>query len=99
MKIDPASDASLIKLFVSVMVLVIICAIHKWAGERETARSLGHSAQYRPKLIGVEGPMTKAEAQIAALEDRAPNVQPEEQREELSVSEDVKAEGKQLVFR
>jgi hypothetical protein len=89
MKIDPASDASLIKLFVSALVLVILCAVHKWLGEREIARSLGNSSRSRPKMVGVEGPMTKLEAQIAFLHERAPNFQLEESKE-LSLTEAAK---------
>jgi hypothetical protein len=75
MKIDPASDASLIKLFISVFVLVLVCAVHKWLGDREIARSLGNSSRFRPKIVGVEGPMTKAEAQITLLQERAAGFQ------------------------
>lgn len=93
MKIEPASDTTLIKLFVSILVLVLICAVHHWLGQREIARSLGHPARNRPKLIGVEGPMTKAEAELAAEQDHAPSVQSEGQSKESSLREEVKVAG------
>jgi hypothetical protein len=87
MKIDSASDAPLIELFVSGLALTAIFVLRRWLSEREISRSLGNS---HPKLVGVEGPMTKAEAQIAAAEDRAPIAQLAKHTEEPSFAEESK---------
>jgi hypothetical protein len=88
MEIHPVSSTSILVQFFSLLVIVILFAIARWLREREIARSLGRSSQHRPKLIGVEGPMTKADAQRARIQEDTPSGQLVQQPREAAFTID-----------
>jgi len=92
MEIQPAFTAtSIIQFFLAMFVLIAFALSKWWGGERKMARSLRESSQLRCHLIDVQGPMTKAAAELAARQDRAPSVQSEEQSKESSLADEAKA--------
>jgi hypothetical protein len=79
MEIHPVSPTTTVIQFFSLLAVVIAFAIPRWLRAREIARSLGRSSQFRPKWIGVEGPLTKADAERARLQENIPSIQPVQQ--------------------
>jgi hypothetical protein len=54
---------------IGLLLLIIMFAVTaRWLSKRETEREIAALPVYRPKLDGVEGPATRENAEIAALQ-------------------------------
>jgi hypothetical protein len=94
MEIPPVTSTTTLIQFAAFVVAIAIFALHKWwAREREISRSLRERSEDRSRLVDVEGPMTKAATELAALQDRTPGFLSEGEPRESSLAEEAKSAG------
>jgi hypothetical protein len=55
------------------LLILVFALVARWLNKRETAREIAALPVYQPKLHGLEGPVTRAAAQFAALPSDSEN--------------------------